>query len=29
VTANGNVRIYGLAFLIACVGLVIVIARKI
>jgi hypothetical protein len=26
--ANGNLRIYGLGFLIACVGLVIVIARK-
>ena len=27
--ANGNLRIYGLGFLIACVGLVIVIARKV
>ena len=27
--ANGNLRIYGLGFLIACVGLIIVIARKI
>jgi hypothetical protein len=27
--ANANLRIYGLGFLIACVGLVIVIARKI
>ena len=26
--ANGSLRIYGLGFLIACVGLIIVIARK-